>query len=309
MSSQDFPPSAGFKKIYNFRSLRRGESDKLRFFRCASVSCATEADCKILMNKYNILTIVDLRGVGGKSSNVGPNKTLKYYPRIEDGNGKGRRRTLTFDLFTADTKRRIRSRLYTLNSAKVFFCAVLTFCFYTIMRIALFTFPKYTRDWKLYFIARHLKWTIQPYCNVEDGGPLGVVYQCMLEGSKEVICRVLKTIAEPINCPRLFHCASGKDRTGLIAMLVMASIGCTRREIVEDYYKSEEFSVSATHYRLIGVSDTTNKYLDKGTLKQLGAPKHAMQAALNYLDKKYNGPCNYLDSIGFTQEWRDKLKD
>ena len=136
-----------------------------------------------------------------------------------------------------------------------------------------------------------------------------MVYQCMLDGSKEVICKVLKTLAEPMNGRCVFHCASGKDRTGLIAMLLMASTGCTRREIVEDYQESEDFSLSTTHHRLIGVSDTANKYLDKGTLKQLGAPKYAMEAALDYLDRKYNGPCNYLDSIGFTEEWRDKLKD
>ena len=112
-----------------------------------------------------------------------------------------------------------------------------------------------------------------------------------------------------MNGPCAFHCASGKDRTGLIAMLLMASTGCTRREIVEDYHESEDFFLSTTHNRLIGVSGTANKYLDKGTLKQLGAPKYAMEAALDYLDRKYNGPCNYLDSIGFTEEWRDKLKD
>ena len=304
MNIKEFPPSPGFQKLYNFRRVGRS-----RFYRCASVSLSTKADCKVLMNKYNILTIVDLRGVGGKSSNVGPNNTLNFYPRLKDGNTKGERQTITFDLFTADTKRRIWSRLYTLNSVKVFFCAVLTFIFYTMIRIALFTFPKYIREWKLYFIACHLKWIIRPYCNKEDGGPLGVVYRCMLDGSKEVICKVLKTIAEPLNGPCAFHCASGKDRTGLIAMLLMASIGYSRLEIVEDYHKSEEFSLSATHNRLIGVSDTTNKYLEKCTLKQLGAPMYAMEAALDYLDRKYNGPCNYLDSIGFTEDWRDKLKD
>ena len=94
------------------------------------------------------------------------------------------------------------------------------------IRIALFTFPKYTREWKLYFIACHLKWIIQPYCNKEDGGPLGVVYRCMLDGSK-VICKVLKTIAEPLNGPCTFHCASGKIEEAAIAMLLMASIGYT----------------------------------------------------------------------------------
>ena len=85
-----------------------------------------------------------------------------------------------------------------------------------------------------------------------------------------------------MNGPCAFHCASGKDRTGLIAMLLMASTGCTRREIVEDYHKFGGFFLSTTHNRLIGFSGTANKYLDK-VLKQLGAPKYAMEAALDYL--------------------------
>ena len=137
MSFEDFPPSTGFQKIYNFRRLSHS-----RFYRCASVSFSTKADCKLLMNKYNIRTIVDLRGVGGMSSNIGPNNTLKFYPRLKDGNAKGERQTLTFDLFTADTKRRIWSRLYTLNSLKVFLCALLTFIFYTMIRIVSFYFSK-----------------------------------------------------------------------------------------------------------------------------------------------------------------------
>ena len=84
MSFEDFPPSTGFQKIYNFRRLSHS-----RFYRCASVSFSTKADCKLLMNKYNIRTIVDLRGVGGMSSNIGPNNTLKFYPRLKDGNAKG----------------------------------------------------------------------------------------------------------------------------------------------------------------------------------------------------------------------------
>ena len=81
----------------------------------------------------------------------------------------------------------------------------------------------------------------------------------MLDGSKEVICKVLKTLAEPMNGPCAFHCASGKDRTGLIAMLLMASTGCTRREIVEDYHESEDLaSQQRTIDSLVSAIQQTN---------------------------------------------------
>ena len=136
-----------------------------------------------------------------------------------------------------------------------------------------------------------------------------MTYQCMLEGSKDVIFNVLKTIVEPKNRPCVFHCASGKDRTGLVAMFLMASAGCTREEIVNEYRKSESWAMSHTHAELIGASsDSENKYIDMKTKKYLCTPRETMEATIDYLDKNYNGMIGYLDAIGFTSEWRAKLK-
>ena len=33
----------------------------------------------------------------------------------------------------------------------------------------------------------------------------------------------------------MFHCAAGKDRTGLLAMLVLGALGVSHDDIVEDY--------------------------------------------------------------------------
>ena len=53
--------------------------------------------------------------------------------------------------------------------------------------------------------------------------------------------------------------------------------------------------------------DGPNKYVDLDTKKNLASPRWAMEATLDYLDKNYNGIDGYLDSIGFTKEWRAKL--
>ena len=35
--------------------------------------------------------------------------------------------------------------------------------------------------------------------------------------------------------PALFHCAAGKDRTGLLAAVLLAALGVREEEIIEDY--------------------------------------------------------------------------
>ena len=39
----------------------------------------------------------------------------------------------------------------------------------------------------------------------------------------------------PMPCPAVFHCAAGKDRTGLLAALLLGSLGVAHDDIVEDY--------------------------------------------------------------------------
>jgi protein-tyrosine phosphatase len=41
--------------------------------------------------------------------------------------------------------------------------------------------------------------------------------------------------------PLLFHCAVGKDRTGVAAALVLSALGVEREQIVEDYVLTEQF--------------------------------------------------------------------
>ncbi|MBO0512022.1 tyrosine-protein phosphatase [Streptomyces beijiangensis] len=54
------------------------------------------------------------------------------------------------------------------------------------------------------------------------------------DGVKE-IRRVLEVVATETEGPVVFHCASGKDRTGLIAALVLDLVGVPEETVVEDF--------------------------------------------------------------------------
>ena len=49
----------------------------------------------------------------------------------------------------------------------------------------------------------------------------GLVYSLWLDRRKPQLARILATLAEPGVRPAVFHCAGGKDRTGLVAALLL----------------------------------------------------------------------------------------
>jgi protein-tyrosine phosphatase len=57
----------------------------------------------------------------------------------------------------------------------------------------------------------------------------------MLDAHGHRFANALRLLAVPDAMPAVFHCAAGKDRTGLLAMLVLGSLGVASDDIVEDY--------------------------------------------------------------------------
>lgn len=67
--------------------------------------------------------------------------------------------------------------------------------------------------------------------------------QLFTEGS-ESIAKALAVLAQPGTLPAVFHCSAGKDRTGILAALVLGFLGVPREVIVEDYALSAEAMVA-----------------------------------------------------------------
>ena len=68
---------------------------------------------------------------------------------------------------------------------------------------------------------------------------LADLYRHILDQSQPAIGAVMLTLAAADNGARLFNCSHGKDRTGLIAALLLALAGVSHDNIVADYQVSE----------------------------------------------------------------------
>lgn len=82
----------------------------------------------------------------------------------------------------------------------------------------------------------------RPPPNWEDarGKPLDDLYLLMLERFADRFMAVLRIIGDEEAQPLVFHCAAGKDRTGLVAMLVLGLLGVDPDVIAADYGMTDE---------------------------------------------------------------------
>jgi hypothetical protein len=60
-------------------------------------------------------------------------------------------------------------------------------------------------------------------------------YLWYLDVGREALVEAITMVADGSNYPLVFHCAAGKDRTGVLAALVLDILGVERDVIVEDY--------------------------------------------------------------------------
>jgi protein-tyrosine phosphatase len=68
-----------------------------------------------------------------------------------------------------------------------------------------------------------------------DGDVLHALYREALTDRGGAIIEILTVIAEAPDGAVLFHCTAGKDRTGLVAALLLALVGVEAAMVVDDY--------------------------------------------------------------------------
>lgn len=73
-------------------------------------------------------------------------------------------------------------------------------------------------------------------------------YLFMLEHGAATFVEALQLLATPDHLPALFHCAVGKDRTGVLAALVLTLVGVPDDEVAADYARSHPGMVALTSW-------------------------------------------------------------
>lgn len=65
-------------------------------------------------------------------------------------------------------------------------------------------------------------------------------YLSLVRHHAEGFASLLTTLARPEHLPAVFHCAAGKDRTGIAAMLLLSVLGVPDEAVIRDYERSRQ---------------------------------------------------------------------
>jgi protein-tyrosine phosphatase len=141
----------------------------------------------------------------------------------------------------------------------------------------------------------------------ETGGQFdfGVRYRLARDTCQENMAAVLRTIAQAAPGGVYFHCTAGKDRTGLIAMLLLANAGVQRDVIAAEYGLTARLGASLMDQLRAIIIDRGQT--PERTAQILASEPRTMLGVLDHLDATYGGPIAYLDQIGIDAALRAQL--
>ncbi|KAI9800599.1 MAG: hypothetical protein M1833_003257 [Piccolia ochrophora] len=123
-----------------------------------------------------------------------------------------------------------------------------------------------------------------------------------IDFSGREIHQIFEVLAEKENYPLLIHCAHGKDRTGLMVMLVLLLLGVAEDAISQDYMLSQD-ELKADR------EDRRREMSEIGLTEDfLGCPPDWVGQMRKYLDDNYGGPKKYLAAIGVAEETQRAIK-
>ncbi len=132
-----------------------------------------------------------------------------------------------------------------------------------------------------------------------DGGVRFMTEMCsnMVRNASRQIGAILFTLADASRSPMMFHCTAGKDRTGIVAALLLETLGVDREVVLDDFELTEQFHRPELSAAVI------ERFVDRGFPAEavtglLRAPRSMMTAALEVLDDEFGGIDRYLIERG-----------
>lgn len=141
------------------------------------------------------------------------------------------------------------------------------------------------------------------------GLDLNAGYKAMIMNTDKSSFILHELLKEEVNTS-LFHCAAGKDRTGVVCALILLTLGVPRDVVIEDY-ELTNLALDGLMQRFLADSQ---EYIDQMPELKEGIPAMMradfIQAALEAIDENYGSFERYLhEGLGITEEERTALQN
>ncbi|MBV8084992.1 MAG: tyrosine-protein phosphatase [Chloroflexi bacterium] len=122
----------------------------------------------------------------------------------------------------------------------------------------------------------------------------------MVRDSGETFAFIFHLLADEANYPLVFHCAGGRDRTGVAAALILLAAGVPRDHVIVDYMLSKPCIVPreemyAERLRQQGIDP-------EPVLRNTMLRESFIEGVLDVLDADCGGIERYLAALGITPD-------
>lgn len=137
---------------------------------------------------------------------------------------------------------------------------------------------------------------------VADAGEMDVVghYLAYLAGSADNIVSAARIFAGEPNLPAVFHCAAGKDRTGVLTAVILDAIGVTSEAITADYALTTQ-RLKRIRARLARLETYRTMMAAARLVKGAGTADAALMGAfLDTLRERHGGGYGFLRAHGMS---------
>ncbi|MCJ1298463.1 hypothetical protein MMC08_001253 [Hypocenomyce scalaris] len=135
-------------------------------------------------------------------------------------------------------------------------------------------------------------------------------YQHILRSAPPSYRRILLHLAEKPDQPCVIHCTAGKDRTGVLAALILETAGVDDRTIAQEYALSE---LGLAAWRPVMVEHLLQEPVlegsRQGALNMISAKAENMLAVLEMIREVYGGAEAYLkEKCGLGEEDIERIR-
>ena len=140
-----------------------------------------------------------------------------------------------------------------------------------------------------------------------DGDDLSERYLWYLEVGRDSLVEVLTMLGDGSRYPLVFHCAAGKDRTGVLAALILEILGVDREVIVADYVITAE-RISFIMERWLADPEFAER-MAKVPPSRFSVEASTMEGFLDGLTSQFGGARAWAVGAGVTEETLGRIED
>ena len=128
-------------------------------------------------------------------------------------------------------------------------------------------------------------------------------YLMMLERRQQAFCEIFNAVAAADGTV-VFHCFAGKDRTGLVAAMLLSLAGVAPGAIAADFAETDAQLTKKYQEWLAAAAPERRKEMRE----DLQCPPERMLGVLDHLNAKWGGAGAYLEAAGLEPAKIDRLR-